>query len=247
MSFPFESTSVIAVAAYCLVIGLLAFVFMLLNRVRRIIKRMKFQQTMPIRLPQHIFRFLVVLIWIMSSAAVLFLAAFVQSFQAFTKKQLVAEVACRPLEGEPQTMLLEISEVIGGVRQQPKGFVLKGDQWSVEGDILKWDDWLNFAGMHTQYKLTRVRGRYIEVEDERAKENTVYSLVTHESDPRWSWLYKYGYRLRFVDAAYGNTVFTYPSDHTEFLLYVTTSGLSLTPRQARAGSSQQLPDPDQLD
>jgi len=46
---------------------------------------------------------------------------------------------------------------------------LRGQQWAVEGHILKWDDWLNLLGLQTMYKLTRVRGRYLRAEDEYRK------------------------------------------------------------------------------
>ncbi|MFQ5650201.1 MAG: hypothetical protein ACE5IY_09700 [bacterium] len=221
LDLPFETTLVIAVAAVSLILSVLTLLILLLNRIRRTF--------MPgpaghISIPQHVLRFLATFLWITTSLAVLFIAAFVQSFQSFTKRELVAEVQCRPLADEPNAMLLELTQVSGGERLEKQGFILKGDQWALEGDILKWDDWLNFAGLHTMYKLTRVRGRYVHVTDELNEANSIFSLVDQEDDPRWRWLYKYGYRLRFVDAVYGNTVYTYPSEDSVYEVFVTTSG-----------------------
>ncbi len=230
MNLPIAMTNIVTFGIASLTLSMIALVFMLLNRVRRIIKKMNFVQTKPIRLSQHVFRFLIITLWIVVSVALVFLGAFAQSFKSFTHKQLVAEVQCHTLEDEDKTMLLEVTPVLDGQRQATNGFIVKGDQWTLEGDILKWDDWLNFAGLHTMYKLTRVRGRYVSVHDERMKEKTVYSLDAHENDPGWRWLYKHGYRLRFVDAAYGNTVFTYPSEGVTYKVFVTTSGFSLLPR-----------------
>lgn len=224
---PFETTFVIYIAFISLILGILTLVSLLVNRVRRIIKRIRFQQIKYISIPQNVFRFLITILWIALSAAALFLAAFVQSFQNFTKKELIAEVRCRPLEDELHSMLLELTPILSHEKKDTQGFILNGDQWALEGDILKWDDWLNFAGLHTMFKLTRVKGRYINIQDERDSEQSVYSLVKNEEDPRWRWLYKYGYRLRFVDAVYGNTVYTYPSKENVYEIYVTTSGFSV--------------------
>ncbi|HEX9653433.1 MAG TPA: hypothetical protein VGA99_06960 [bacterium] len=227
-SFPFEMSLVILLATTSLLLALLTFVFLLANRARRTIKRLRFQQTRYLGIGQHVFRFSITFFWIAVSAAVLFLAAFIQSYRNFTKEELVAEVRCVPVQGDGAvTMHLELIPVSAGQRLSPRVFLLNGDQWALEGDILKWDDWLNFAGIHTMYKLTRVRGRYVDFEDEMNQKRSVFSLVEREDDPRWRWLYKYGHRLRFVDAVYGNTVYTYPLQDNAFEVYVSTSGFTV--------------------
>ncbi len=224
LNFPFKTTLAILLAAVSLSLAVLTLFFLLINRIRRIIRRVRFQHIRYITIAEHIFRFTLTFLWIAVSAAILFLAAFVQSYQSFTKQELVAEVRCVPLADGTDSMFMELTPVVDGKQQSPREFLLKGDQWALEGDILKWDDWLNFAGLHTMYKLTRIRGRYVDYQDEVSRKPSVYSLVEHESDPRWRWLYKYGHRLRFVDAVYGNTVYTYPSEKNVYEIYVTTSG-----------------------
>lgn len=203
-----------------LVSGLLALSLFLLNRVRRTFLRFAHKNRKRISFGQNTFRFLAILFWIAISSAAFFFAAFVQSYQSFTREELVAQVKCYPLK-DSQTMQFEIESRPQDVR---KRFVLKGDQWAVEGDILKWDSWLNFVGLHSMYKLTRVRGRFLATDDEIHRVPSVYSLVQQEREPIWRLLYKYGHKLPFVSAVYGNTVFTYPSEEHEFEIYVTTSG-----------------------
>jgi len=94
----------------------------------------------------------------------------------------------------------------------------------LEGDILKWDNWLNFLGLHTRYRLTRLRGRYIQVEDEKKKETTLFSLVGDENHPLWRYLYKQSYRLPFVSTVYGNASYQASGKDKHFSIYVSTSG-----------------------
>ncbi|TDI82278.1 MAG: hypothetical protein E2O78_09910 [Caldithrix sp.] len=227
LALPFETTLVMGIALVSLALALGFLEFLLVNRVRRLVQRFRHRPVKHISISQNVLRFLLIVLWMACSAAVLFLAAFVQSFQNFTKMELVAEVSCTPVQDESEVMLLELTPVISGRKQETTGFLLHGDQWALEGNILKWDEWLNFAGLHTTYKLTRVRGRYTNVHDEVTKPPSVYSLVEEEEDPRWRWLYKYGYKLRFLDAVYGNTVYTYPSEKSTYEVFVTTSGFSV--------------------
>ncbi len=221
---PFETGLIIYLALASLILAILTCFAMLINRIRKGILRSRGKPARYFSLTRNVFRFLVVFLWIAVSAAVLFLAAFIQSYQTFTKEELVAEVRCTPLDEGSKSMFLEISEVENGRKLRPREFVLNGDQWALEGDVLKWDDWLNFVGLHTMFKLTRVRGRFVDYEDEINEKPSVFSLVKSENDPKWRWLYKYGYQLRFVSAVYGNTVYTYPDKEKVYDVYVTTSG-----------------------
>lgn len=224
LEIPFELNLVIYVSFVLLVVGFLFLLVFTLNRVRRTVLRIRNKEIKRVSLTQNAFRLIIILIWILTSAAILFLTAFIQSYQSFTKKELVAIVKCVPLDNYKNTMQMELTFVKNGKSEDSAEFILTGDQWAIEGNILKWQDWLNFAGLHTMYKLTRVRGRFVNIQDEVSRSPSVYSLVDEEEDPRWRWLYKYGHKLPLVTAVYGNTVYTYPSKYNVFEIYVTTSG-----------------------
>lgn len=224
LEFPFKLNFVIYVSFVLLLLGCLVLVVFLLNRVRRTMLRIRHKEIKRIGLTQNTFRLLVILLWILASATTLFFAAFIQSYKSFTKKELAALVRCVPVDNYRDAMQMELTFVKNGRMADSAEFTLTGDQWAIEGNILKWKDWLNFAGLHTMYKLTRVRGRFVNIQDEVSRSPSVYSLVEEEEEPRWRWLYKYGHKLPFVTAVYGNTVFTYPSKETVYEIYVTTSG-----------------------
>lgn len=229
LDFPFEVGLIIYLALASLALALLTLLVLLINRVRRTVHRARGKMVKHISIAQHSLRFIFTIIWILLSTTILFLSAFVQSYKSFTREELAAEIRCEPITGNGarQSMQLTFTPVRDGVRGEPREFTLNGDQWAVEGHIIKWDNWLNFAGLHTMYKLTRIKGRYLRLEEERNRPPSVYSLVEREEEPPWRWLYEYGHRLRFVTAVYGNTVYTYPSKNRVFQIYVTTSGLTV--------------------
>jgi hypothetical protein len=214
-----------------LAVGLLMLIFFISKRVGAIMRRLRRKPTRGIGVIASTLRLLLILLLISASIALLFLGAFIQSYTAFTQRKLVATIRCTAVPGTEDTMFLQLAMPEPSATNGIHRYLLRGQQWTVEGHILKWDDWLNFLGLRTMYKLTRVRGRYLRADDEMSKPATVYSLVSNEDDRRWHWLYEYGPRLPFVQAVYGNTVFTFPSETKTFDIYVTTSGFMVSEKE----------------
>lgn len=227
LNLPFSGSIPIYVALALLIIGLALLLGFIYRRIHRIIRRLRGRPVARLGIIPSTLRLLFILLVIAISAALIFLSAFIQSYTAFTHRKLVATVHCTPVEGTKDEMVLWLmtfeSPTVGYLSHHR----LRGQKWAIEGHILKWDDWLNFIGRHTMYRLTRVRGRYVRAKDETTKPATAYSLVENEEDPQWRWLYEYGTRLPFVTAVYGNTVFTFPSETKIFRIYVTTSGFMI--------------------
>ena len=221
---PSPGSLLVYIALGLLAAGLMMLILFAAKRIYRIIRRLQRRPMIGVGVIASTLRLILILLWISVSVALLFFGAFIQSYTAFTQRQLVATVRCTTVPRAEDTMILELSTPELAPANRTRRYLLRGQQWTVEGHILKWDDWLNFLGVRTMYKLTRVRGRYLQSEDEMNKPATVYSLLPNEDDPRWRWLFEYGPRLPFVQAVYGNTVFTFPSESKTFVVYVTTSG-----------------------
>jgi hypothetical protein len=113
---------------------------------------------------------------------------------------------------------------------------MRGDQWAVGGDILKWKPWLAFLGAKSVHKLTRLQSRYASLQAERTAPRTVYELGGG-SGPLWRWAYRTGVRLPFVDAVYGNAVYLPSRPGRSWGIYVTHSGYFARPREDRRISS----------
>jgi hypothetical protein len=214
-----------------LAIGLIMLILFIAKRIHRVIRRLQRKQMVRLGVIASTWRLFLILLLISASIALLFLGAFIRSYTAFTQRELAAAVRCTTVPGTEDTMVLELAMPGAPTIAKTRRYLLRGQQWTVEGHILKWDDWLNFLGLRTMYKLTRVRGRYLRADDEMSKPATVYSLVPNEDDPAWRWLYEYGPHLPFVQAVYGNTVFTFPSEAKTFDIYVTTSGFMIAEKE----------------
>jgi hypothetical protein len=167
--------------------------------------------------------FLLIFLWTAVFGVLFFAGFFSQAYYTFTKEEPVAKVTITPLS-QQQKNLITVELYKPKAEQEIRQFKVSGDQWMIEGDILKWKNWINFLGFHTRYRLTRLRGRYIQTSDELMKPASVYSLVEIEDHPIWGYLYRHGPSLPFVSTVYGNAVFQSSEVPGTFLVYVSTSG-----------------------
>lgn len=175
---------------------------------------------------------LLILLWTSVFGMLLFAGFFFRAYRAFTLEEPVAEVIIGP-KGNAGLSSITIIQDEQGRNPRLRQFEVSGDQWVLEGDILKWRNWLNFLGLHTRYRLTRLTSRYLLASDERARPRTVYPLVENEGSPLWRFLYKYGPRLPMVSTVYGNAVFQSSGEGGFFRVYVGTSGFIARKRQAK--------------
>lgn len=204
-------------------LGLLFFIFFLYHRIRWFFRLLSRKGTLSPRILASLRNLLLILFWTAFFGMSLFLGFFLRSYHAFTYEKPVAEIRIHPLEKDKlsQITLIQFLPQQGQTTQQ---FFLRGDQWMIEGDVIKWDPWLNFMGLHTRYRLTRLRGRYVSTMEEVQAKKTIYSLVEQENHPFWQYLYQYGHRLPFVSTVYGNAVFQVSREERSYLIYVGTSG-----------------------
>lgn len=201
-------------------LGLLLLLLYLYHRIRWILQFLSRKKTASPGLISSLGRLVMILLWTSVFGMCLFFGFFLRSYQAFTLERPVAEILTEPLD----TARTSLVTVLQFNPPKSRQFLIRGDQWMIEGDILKWDDWLNFLGLETRYRLTRLRGRYVSTQLETLEKPTVYSLVADEQHPFWKHLYEYGHRMPLVSTVYGGAVFQVAGGPHRYLVYVGPSG-----------------------
>jgi len=166
---------------------------------------------------------LLIFLWTSVCGMLLFAGFFFRAYRAFTVEEPVAKIIIKHPDTSEMSSITIIQDEQKG-ESRIRQFDVAGDQWVLEGDILKWRSWLNFLGLHTRYRLTRLRSRYLEASDEMTKPSSVHPLVENEDHPLWKYLYKYGPRLPMVSTVYGNAVFQASGEDAIYRIYVGTSG-----------------------
>lgn len=110
-------------------------------------------------------------------------------------------------------------------------YYLSGDQWQMDARIIRWKGLLSRAGGKPGYKLERISGRYISIDDERSRERTVHSL-REESEfgiDLWAWAYKNQANAPLIDAVYGSATFVPMADGALYEVALSHTGLVAKP------------------
>lgn len=146
------------------------------------------------------------------------------SFQQLTSEKPVATVSLERVARQVYQVKLE--EPNG----QVSSYELHGDLWQLDARIIKWQGILSAVGFKPGYKLDRIQGRYIAIEDEKSKSRTVYSLAeTRFGVDIWKALQNNSLWLPWIDTRYGSATFVPMKDGAIYTVNLTPTGLLARP------------------
>jgi len=124
-----------------------------------------------------------------------------------------------------QHFRVEIAYAGGGV--QP--FELKGDEWQLDAQVLKWNGPATLFGANSLYRFDRLSGRYRQIAQEKSASRTVYDLSDNPGMDAWKtarWLERW---VRWIDAVYGSGTYLPMADGARFRVSIGTQGLIARP------------------
>ena len=203
-----------------LFLGLLSCLFFLYHRIRWFVTFIARKPRPSPGLFKSLRNLILIAFWTSLCGTALFLGFFLRSYQVFTDEAPVAELVVEPggTDRGGRVTLVDFS------RHTIRQYDVKGDQWMIEGDIVKWDNWLYLLGLKNRYRLTRLSGRYMRTAEEVHQQRSIYALVKEEEHPLWRYLYEYGQWFPLVDTVYGNAVFQSLGAKKQYKIYIGTSG-----------------------
>lgn len=168
---------------------------------------------------------LLVLLTLSLSALFGTLSASTQGYRALTREELAASVTTRKLADQQIQARVEFPDGRDTV------FVLAGDEFYMDAHILKWKSIGNIIGLHTDYELDRISGRYMELEDEQSKPRTIFLLARAKSVNLFDLRRKHPVLGWLVDAEYGSGTFMAAEDEAVFDVLISTTGLLVRRRE----------------
>jgi hypothetical protein len=169
----------------------------------------------------------------MSGVVLLCLAAFcvlvgldLRSYQQVLIDKPVATVSFQKVD--EQAFVATVALTDSGLTTD---YYLRGDQWQMDARIIRWKGLLNQAGGKPGYRLERISGRYISIEDERSRERTVHALRDEKEFgiDLWAWAYKKQANGPLIDAVYGSATFVPMVDGALYEVALSHTGLLAKP------------------
>lgn len=169
------------------------------------------------------------LVLLAGALLIVLVALDVYSYRNLGNEHSVGTISFERLD--EQHFMVKLSDEDGLARE----FELHGDQWQLDARMLKWKGALARWGIEPAYRLDRLSGRYLTLQDERNKERSVYALAEsgHGVDV-WSALREMGGRLPVVDAVYGSATFLPMQDGAVYEVRISHTGLLAKPLNQQA-------------
>ncbi len=171
-----------------------------------------------IALKNFIVSFLIFLILTGFGLAFTSIALFLYTFSRFSHEERIGYVYA---EARNDTIVMNF---VNEKTDQNHVFQLIGDQWMIEGYILRWNKSLRWLGAGSYLCITRFTGR----DSIHAGRSSVYQIAPETG--LWRFLLKNCEKIPFVDAAYGTAAFQYP-DKNMYLVYVNDTGFIIKKSQ----------------
>lgn len=161
------------------------------------------------------------------AVSLLWLTFLVQTYLGLTGDIKVAQIRATSTN-LPHVMSVEVILYDqNGNTTSDKTYIVQGDEWMLQGDIIKFPSWLNILGLHSGFKLTRLEGRYDDVNMERNSPHTVIELNGGD-DNFFKTVQEQAWTSPFVDSAYGSSTFLAP-DGKPYNIFVSQDALHPEP------------------
>ena len=172
------------------------------------------------------------LILLGAALLIVLVAADVYSYRNLADEHSVGTVSFREID--QQHFAVKFADEDGLIQE----LELKGDQWQLDARMLKWKGPLARWGIHPAYRLDRLSGRYLTLQDERNKDRTVHALQgSNYGVDVWQSLRGISDRLPLVDAVYGSATFLPMQDGAVYEVRISHSGLLARPLNQQATSA----------
>ncbi|TQV73056.1 hypothetical protein FLL45_16485 [Aliikangiella marina] len=155
--------------------------------------------------------------------SITFLLIGTQGYNALTKEELAAKIKVTPTGNQSFHARMEFSDGHSQV------FSLKGDELMIDAYVLKWKPWANVLGLHTAYRLDRIRGRYKSLKDEQNNQATVFAINAKSGAGVAEWRQEYSMLSVLLDVEHGSASFVNADEVAEYQLSITTDGLLIRP------------------
>lgn len=163
------------------------------------------------------------------STVVLLAASNLTTYQRLVYEAPVAELSF--VEVAPARFNVELVNLETGDTSR---FDLLGDEWQLDAQILSWHGLVTLLGLDAQYRLLRLSGRYVDIDQEKSSARSVHALAAVKSYDVWSTIQEYQRWIAWADATYGSAVFLPMVDQARYKVSISRTGLVARPANSVA-------------
>ncbi len=169
-------------------------------------------------------------VFLLLASSSFLLASNLYTYQRLIYEQAIAEITFQQMD--KQEYRADIKSLDSSFQQVVD---LKGDEWQLDSQVLTWRGVATLFGLDANYRLHRISGRYIDINEEQNRPRSVFSLLKkpvlfeNEKFDLWQFAHKYQDWLHWVDAAYGSAVYLPMTDGAKYRVAISRTGMIARP------------------
>jgi len=175
------------------------------------------------------------LFFLLLASSAFLLASNLYTYQRLVYERPIAEITFQELATQQYR-----ADIMALDSDFQRSVELTGDEWQLDAQVLTWQSLATLFGLDANYRLSRIAGRYLNIDDEQQRPRSVFSLikkqplVKNEKFDLWQFAHKHQDWLRWVDAAYGSAVFLPMTDGAKYRIAISRTGLIARPANEKA-------------
>ena len=175
------------------------------------------------------------LIFLLLASSAFLLASNLHTYQRLVYEQPIAEISFQQLSRRQYRASINALD-----SSFHKTVELNGDEWQLDAQVLTWQGVATLLGLDANYRLHRISGRFVDIDEERAQPRSVYSLVRplayieDDNFDLWQFANENQSWLDWVDAVYGSAVFLPMTDGARYNIAISRTGLIARPANDEA-------------
>lgn len=170
------------------------------------------------------------IILVLLALSLLWLTLLVQTYLGLTSDIKAARVRAVPIANIAHMMSVDLTLYDqNGHQTSEQTYIVNGDEWMLQSDVIKFPTWLNIIGLHSGYKLTRLEGRYDDPNLESNSKHVVVQLNGGD-DNFFQTVQEQAWTSPIVQAAYGSSTFL-RADGKTYDVFVSQTGLYAAPEK----------------
>lgn len=164
---------------------------------------------------------MLVLTLLFAGGYTLVLALGLTQYRSLAEMETIATVSIQPAGQQSWTVRVQTPEGVPGI------YSINGDQWQIDARIIRLGGPLAWLDLPPGYRLERLSGRYLSLEQERSANRSVIGLTSEKWPDLWA--LEQAYNLPFVEGVYGNATFMPMRADAEFDVKLSSTGLVAVP------------------
>lgn len=162
---------------------------------------------------------LLLLLPILTLTALLF-TSWLHTYHRLTDEKLIAELAFDAIGARHYRASLTTGDLC-----VTHTYVVRGDQWRLDAEFVKWKYWATLLGFDAMYRLDRLEGRYRDSVEQSTQPVSAHDLVQSTSIDLVAVAEALGRFNFLLDASYGSSVYREMDPGLLYRVYRTQSGL----------------------